>query len=117
MEHIPTDTKLQLVQMIRNENQANQMRMRSREQILYQDYPSGRSETGPIPYLGLRLRIAFSFLAFLAFLIMDYTGFSSGGFDSKKVIAMVNESVDINSFDFIKALPYTLSETGKTENK
>ena len=82
MDHVSTDTKLKLVQMIRAENQENRMKMRSREQLVnygsygYRDASFSEKETNP--FLGLRIRIGAAFLLFLGFLFLDYTGLKMG---------------------------------------
>lgn len=126
MDHISTDTKLKLVQMIRNENQENRMKMRSREQLINSGYHSGSyrenafqrsafsgnafSEQEAHPFWGLRLRIGAAFLLFLGFLFLDYTGVKMGSIGAGEIVSWINKEIDINSIDFIENLTYTLSE-------
>jgi len=113
-QHISTDTKLQLIQMIRAENQQNRMKMQSRQKILNYGYiePESFTETDNVhnPFLGLRIRIALSFLLFLAIFFLDYTNTKVDTIGSKEIISAINQEMDINSIDFIQNFTYTLSD-------
>lgn len=113
-QHISTDTKLQLIQMIRAENQQNRMKMQSRQKILNYGYiePESFTETDNVhnPFLGLRIRIALSFLLFLAIFFLDYTNTKIDTIGSKEIISAINQEMDINSIDFIQNFTYTLSD-------
>jgi len=111
MEHVSTDTKLKLAQMIRNENQENRMKMRAREQLINYGYRTNTfTDPKPHPFLGLRLRIGAAFLFFLGFLFLDYTGIKMGSIGAGDIVSWINTEIDLNSIDFIKNLTYTLSE-------
>lgn len=113
-QHIPTDTKLQLVQMIRTENQNNRMKMQSRERLLNYGYVTPERLTGSdsehSPFFGLRIRLALSFLIFLAFFFLDYTNTKIGTIGTKEILSAINSKMDINSIDFIQDFTYTLSD-------
>ncbi len=113
-QHIPTDTKLQLVQMIRTENQENRMKMQSREKLLNYGYVTPErlsvSDSEHNPFLGLRIRLALSFLIFLAFFFLDYTNTKIGTIGTKEILSAINSKMDINSIDFIQDFTYTLSD-------
>lgn len=113
-QHVSTDTKLQLVQMIRAENQQNRMKMQSRQKILNNGYiaPEKLADTDieRNPFWGLRIRLALSFLLFLAFFFLDYTNTKIGNIGTKEIISAINKEIDINSIDFIHDFTYTLSD-------
>ena len=113
-QHIPTDTKLQLVQMIRTENQNNRMKMQSRERLLNYGYVTPEQLAGSdseySPFFGLRIRLALSFLIFLAFFFLDYTNTKIGTSGTKEILSAINTTMDINSIDFIQDFTYTLSD-------
>lgn len=113
-QHISTDTKLQLIQMIRAENQQNRMKMQSRQKILNYGYIEPESFTVANnvqnPFLGLRIRIALSFLLFLTIFFLDYTNTKIGTIGTKEIISAINQEMDINSIDFIQNFTYTLSD-------
>lgn len=106
MDHVSTDTKLKLAQMIRMENQENRMKMRSREQLVNYGYHSTNAFTGQDsqPFLGLRLRIGAAFLLFLGFLFLDYTGIKMGSIGAGDIVSWINTEVDISSFDLTETL-------------
>lgn len=113
-QHISTDTKLQLVQMIRTENQNNRMKMQSRERLLNYGYVTPEQLAGSdseySPFFGLRIRLALSFLIFLAFFFLDYTNTKIGTIGTKEILSAINTTMDINSIDFIQDFTYTLSD-------
>lgn len=112
-QHVSTDTKLQLVQMIRAENQENRMKMQSRQKLLNYGYVTperfAADDTEQNPFLGMRIRLCLSFLLFLAFFFLDYTNTKIGTIGSKEIISSINKEMDINSIDFIRDFTYTLS--------
>lgn len=111
MEHVSTDTKLKLAQMIRMENQENRMKMRAREQLVNYGYHTNTfSGQDTHPFLGLRLRLVAAFLLFLGFLFLDYTGIKMGSIGAGDIVSWINAEIDLSSIDFIKNLAYTLSE-------
>lgn len=100
MDSISTDTKLRLVQMIRDENQENRRKMQARENLLGYGYAEPEKETGKQEgsiFLGLRLRIAFAVLFFLFFFILDNTGMSIGNVNAKQLTAWMTEEINISS--------------------
>lgn len=113
-QHISTDTKLQLVQMIRAENQQNRMKMQSRERLLNYGYVTperlAEADSEHSPFFGLRIRLTLSFLIFLAFFFLDYTNTKIGTIGTKEIISAINTKMDINSIDFIRDFTYTLSD-------
>ncbi len=137
MGKFSTDQKLQLVQKIRAESQDNQLRMRSRERLLYggrqeeelplyskgyHDYARGsrelyaleegtdHAETGSFSSFKFRLVIA-AFL-FTAFLLADSGSGSIAGFSTAEVLEEINKDFDTGLdevvFDFEHNFPYTL---------
>lgn len=111
MDHVSTDTKLKLAQMIRMENQENRMKMRSREQLVNYGYRTNAfTDPQPHPFLGLRLRIGAAFLLFLGFLFLDYTGIKMGNIGAGDIVSWINTEIDLSSIDFIEKVAYTLSE-------
>ena len=112
-QHVSTDTKLQLVQMIRAENQENRMKMQSRQKILNYGYATperlAEADNERNPFLGMRIRLCLSFLLFLAFFFLDYTNTKIGTIGTKEIISALNREMDINSIDFIRDFTYTLS--------
>jgi len=111
MDHVSTDTKLKLIQTIRNENQENRMKMRSREQLINYGYHTNTfAEQEPHPFWGLRLRIGAAFLLFLGFLFLDYTGIKMGSIGAGDIVSWINADIDLSNIDFIENLTYTLSE-------
>lgn len=115
MEHpVSTDTKLQLIQMIRAENQENRLKMQSRQKILNYGYTNTEQviEDGKEsnPFFGLRIRLTLSFLLFLAFFFLDYSGTKIGTVGTKEILSAVKKEMDINTIDFIENFTYTLSD-------
>ena len=113
-QHISTDTKLQLVQMIRAENQENRMKMQSRQRLLNYGYVTperlAEADSKHSPFWGLRIRLALSFLLFLTIFFLDYTNTKIGTIGTKEIISAINTKMDINSIDFIQDFTYTLSD-------
>lgn len=116
MEQVSAETKLRLVQMIREENQQNRMKMQSREQMLNYGYvlPKNRKETAAetdgLLLTGLRIRLALAFLFFLAFFFFDYSGMKLGSMNAEKFATVLNQEMGTNAIDFIKNFTYTLSD-------
>lgn len=111
MDHVSTDTKLKLAQMIRMENQENRMKKRSREQLVNYGYHTNTfTEQEPHPFFGLRLRIGAAFLLFLGFLFLDYTGIKMGSIGAGDIVSWINAEMDFGSLDLIDSLTDTLSE-------
>ena len=116
-QHNSTDRKLQLVQMIRAENQENRLKMQSRQKLLnYGNYdyvtPVTKEHTDleANPFWGMRIRLVLSFLLFLSIFFLDYTNTKIGTFGAKEIISAINTQMDINSIDFIQDFTYTLSD-------
>lgn len=113
-QRVSSDTKLQLVQMIRAENQENRMKMQSRQKLLNYGYvePEYFTETEKTvrPFFGLRLRLGLSFLLFLAFFYLDHSNTKIGYIGAKEIQTAINKEVDINTIDFIENFTYTLSD-------
>lgn len=114
MEQVSTETKLRLVQMIRAENQENRMKMQSRERLLNYGYipPAQLEKTNTEGHFltGFRLRLALSFLLFIAFFFYDYSGMKLGDMNAEKFAVVLNQEMGTNAIDFIKDFTYTLSD-------
>lgn len=111
METVSTDTKLRLVQKIREENQENRRKMRSREQLL--NYPAYDTEKGTEadnlafsaeahPFLGLRIRIALALFFFLGFLLLDYTKMQIGTVSADYILSLIEEKPDFSAEGLLK---------------
>ncbi len=113
MQHISTDTKLKLVQMIRAESQENRQKMRSRESLLNYGYTFDEpkaAEGDGYSLAGMRLRMFLAAALFLSFFALDYTKAEVASVNSTKIVRVVEHNVDINAIDFIRDFTYTLSD-------
>ena len=138
MGKFSTDQKLQLVQRIRAESQDNQMRMRSRERLLYgggrqeeelplyskgyHDYGKGNRELyaleegeshgETISFSSFKFRLVIAAFLFIAFLLADSGSGSIAGFSTAEVVEEINKDFDTGLdevvFDFEDNFPYTL---------
>lgn len=87
--------------------------MRSRERLLNTGYLApvlSADETKEHPFLGLRIRLGFSFILFLGFFALNYTGTEIGNISAKEIVGFVSKDLDIKDIDFIENFTYTLSD-------
>lgn len=121
MGNVSTDQKLQLVQMIRAENQDNRLKMRSREKMLYgteinhevdelplymKGYYSGRTEKelntidnskekiNSFSFSSFKLRLVLAVILFAGFLMLDAGYGSIPGFTTKQLHEEINKDFD-----------------------
>lgn len=130
MGNVSTEQKLQLVQMIRAENQDNRMKMRSREKILYGT--ESKYEPADLPlytkgelyaaegaaaieqsssFSSFKLRLVLAVALFAAFLILDAGDGNVAGITTKQLQEEINKDFDTGLeevvFDFEDNFPYT----------
>ena len=130
MENI--ERRLELIKMMRSEQEENIGRIRQREHILYPNRkPSylGPLETDSysISYrlhekniddrvsqsknnYGFYMRLAICTGLFLLFVYMETQNISYFGITHVQIQAVVSQTIDVNSFAFMEQLPYTLEE-------
>lgn len=111
------ERKMELIRMMRLEQQENAGRMQKREQILYPDklrnsvredemvrkHPNAKKDL-------FYLRLGISMGIFLLFLYMDTKNITFWGLTFDKIQTIVAETIDVNSFAFMEQFPYTLKE-------
>ncbi len=130
MENI--ERRLELIKMMRSEQEENIGRIRKREHILYPNRKLSYSE--PIENKQYRffdrydegdgidqnsqqkgsysfyMRLAICTGLFLAFVYMETQNISYFGITHEQIQAAVSQTIDVNSFAFMEQLPYTLEE-------
>lgn len=118
------EQKLNLIKLIRSEQEQNRNKIRLREEILYPDNPyksfHETSETKDFETIEKQERnIPFAFrfivclLFFLLFFYMDVQNKSFLKINSTMILEEINRSgisFSSNTFDFIEQLPYTLKD-------
>lgn len=124
-----TQRRLELMRLIREENHSNQMRIRTREEILYgksnsyggfdeYGYPLSAAEyprpdeSVPVSSFGLRLVIAV--LLFGIYYFCRGQDISIAGITTQQIEAAVNVQ-ETKLVDFISQFPYTLHDKPDTE--
>lgn len=127
-----TERKLKLMRFLREENQNNRMKMRSREEILYgksslpvqfgslgeEDYLQAYAdEPRPMPSL-FGVRVVLALALFAAVWYMDRENYSFGGIDAAWIQEQVAASPNPGKLmDFVADFPYTLSEAEEQESQ
>lgn len=127
MSNASTDRRLQLVQKIRQEQNQNRQAIKTRERILYGE-PEKQSWGEPEPEaldefgkdradgegmqpssFGLRMLIAL--LLFGGYFFLARSQSSIAGLDADRILSEINRysGVEINLFDFIDNITYTLN--------
>ncbi len=110
MNDISADRRLELIRSVREEQARNYMTMQRRESVLYGSnlsMPAQSMDRSVAPInAGLKLRIAIALILFLGFLILDKNHYTFLSLDSSDVITAISE--EVNSFDFMEDIPYTL---------
>lgn len=118
-QHIPTEKKLQLVRMLRSEDEQNRVRMRTREELLYgRAFPEKVSAAEPYGMEGeierpafssLKLRFVIAFLLMVGFVSWDNGYYPIPGVEPELVYECLSADNSIgNLFAFIEQIPYTL---------
>lgn len=110
MEQIPSSTKLQLLQQIREKQKRDQMDLQQREHILYGSYFENRTpeviaDPEEIPISFFRLRMLGAVLLFLGYMLLKLQGLSFGEVDAEWVIDCINEDTKF-SLDGIDKITY-----------
>lgn len=124
MSTLTSDRKLELLRQIRQENQSNQMKIKSREAFLYggerayenpyhsyeweRQLGEGAPETQERQAVSsFRVRLILALLLFAAFFYMDKTDYHVGNLNSSYVVQQIQDTGGSNMFAFISRLPYT----------
>lgn len=127
MGNIPTEKKLELARMLRNESRQNRMKMRGRERIVYGEMPLYQKEQredfsgGDACYKeaasrdkgesvsSLKLRLFAAILLFGAFVAWDNGCYPMLPANSGQLYRLIEEdSRSLNLFAFIEDFTYTL---------
>ncbi len=129
MENI--ERRLELIKMMRSEQEENIGRLQRREHILYpnrkvsySDVPDVKMFSTSCRYLekntddqmsqhkeyGFYMRLAICTGLFLLFVYMETQNISCFGISHEEIQAAVSQTIDVNSFAFMEQFPYTLEE-------
>lgn len=129
MENI--ERRLELIKMMRSEQEENIGRLQKREHILYpnrkvsySDVPDAKlfsashryyekesdDQTGQRKDYGFYMRLAICTGLFLMFVYMESQNISYLGITHEHIQTAVSQTIDVNSFAFMEQLPYTLEE-------
>lgn len=112
MSDIPADRRLELIRMVREEQNRNHMTIRRRSSVLYGDtYLHPQTEEGEsfsLPHSGLKLRILIAVILFLSFLILERSGTSILGINTQTIFETIGDNTIL--FDFIEDINYTLED-------
>lgn len=129
MENI--ERRLELIKMMRSEQEENIGRLQKREHILYpnrkvsySDVPDAKlfnasyrfyekesgDQVGQRKDYGFYMRLAICTGLFLLFIYMETQNISCFGITHEKIQTVVSQTIDINSFAFMEQFPYTLEE-------
>lgn len=128
------EKRLELIQMMRNEQAENIGRIQKRENILYPNrklsYSDQREKnaysisyqylektTAPMDNMrqatgnyGFYMRLGICMGLFLMFVYMETQNISYFGITHTQIQEAVSKTMDVNSFAFIEQFPYTLDE-------
>lgn len=129
MENI--ERRLELIKMMRSEQEENIGRLQKREHILYpnrkvsySDVPDAKlfsasyryyekessDQVGQQKDYGFYMRLAICTGLFLLFIYMETQNISCFGITHEQIQTAVSQTMDVNSFAFMEQLPYTLEE-------
>jgi len=130
MENI--ERRLELIKMMRSEQEENIGRIRKREHILYPNRklsyvePTEKKQYGfldkyttkeeneqisqPKRNYGFYMRLGICTGLFLLFVYMESQNISYLGITHEKIQTAVSQTIDMNSFAFMEQFPYTLEE-------
>lgn len=125
------ERRLELIKMMRSEQEENLGRIRKREHILYPDrklsyseplenkqfslsyrYSEKESDDRISQYsnYGFYMRLAICTGLFLIFVYMETQNISCFGITHEQIQEAVSQTIDVNSFAFMEQFPYTLEE-------
>lgn len=129
MENI--ERRLELIKMMRSEQEENIGRLQKREHILYpnrkvsySDVPDAKLFSSSYRYnekeaddqvsqrkgYGFYMRLTICTGLFLLFVYMETQNISYFGITHEQIQAAVSQTIDVNSFAFMGQFPYTLEE-------
>lgn len=129
MENI--ERRLELIKMMRSEQEENIGRLQKREHILYpnrkvsySDVPDAKLFSSSYRYnekeiddqvsqrkgYGFYMRLTICTGLFLLFVYMETQNISYFGITHEQIQAAVSQTIDVNSFAFMEQFPYTLEE-------
>lgn len=129
MENI--ERRLELIKMMRSEQEENIGRLQKREHILYpnrkvsySDVPDAKLFSSSYRYnekeaddqasqrkgYGFYMRLTICTGLFLLFVYMETQNISYFGITHEQIQAAVSQTIDVNSFAFMEQFPYTLKE-------
>ena len=132
MDNINIERRLELIKMMRDEQEENRGRIRKREHILYpnrslsyQEPLEKRQYNYNDTYLEnekvkqtsrnknnhcFYLRLGVCMGLFLLFVYMETKNISCFGITHEKIQNVLSQTIDVNSFAFMEQFPYTLEE-------
>ena len=129
MENV--ERRLELIKMMRSEQEENIGRLQRREHILYpnrkvsySDVPDTKMFSASYRYsekepddrisqwsnFGFYMRLAICTGLFLLFVYMETQNISCFGITHEQIQTAVSQTIDVNSFAFMEQFPYTLEE-------
>ena len=103
-----TQRRLELMRLIREENHNNQMRIRTREEILY-----GKSPDESVHMSSFGLRLVIAVLLFGIYYFCRGQDISIAGITAQQIEAAVNVQ-ETKLVDFISQFPYILQDKSDT---
>lgn len=132
MSDIAAEKRLELIRCIREENERNRMRIRTREHILYGknreefedtlneshffdeqngygEETEGGEKKYKIPLSGLWIRTLLATVLFASYIILDFSGAKVLETDAAYLYDRISENYTPNVIDFIEKITYTLS--------
>lgn len=141
MGDVTAERRLELVRYIREENNRNRMRMRTRENILYgkrkdtlTDSYTGHYEessyearqplaeegnekpSGKV-FSGLWVRTLLATVLFAVYIILDFSGGSVLSVNSDAIHAHISENYTPNVIDFMQEITYTLNDAESSSDR
>ena len=141
MEDVTAEKRLELVRYIREENNRNRIRMRTRENILYgkrkdnltdgytgyyeeNNYearqPLSEEEadkaSGKV-FSGLWVRTLLATVLFAVYIILDFSGGSILSVNSDAIHAHIGENYTPNVIDFMQEITYTLNNAESNSDR
>lgn len=129
MENI--ERRLELIKMMRSEQEENIGRLQKREHILYPNRKVSYSDVADTKLFsasyrnyekenndqisqhkdyGFYMRLAICTGLFLLFVYMETQNISCFGITHEQIQTAVTQTIDVNSFAFMEQFPYTLEE-------
>lgn len=127
MSDASTDRRLRLVQKIRQEQNQNRQAIKTRERILYgepskqpwgepdpesfDNYGKEKNDGEGMQASSFSLRMLIALLLFGGYFFLARSQGSIGGVNADKILSEINRysGVEINLFDFIDNITYTLN--------